>query len=64
MEELVSFLPERLLDDAEAAGVAHGRPVTEPFDIPPRHVRLTHNGRLVAVARGDGENLRPEVVFA
>ena len=64
VEELISFLPERLLDDAEAAAVAHGRPVTEPFDIPPTHVRLTHDGRLVAVARVDGENLRPEVVFA
>lgn len=63
-EELVSFLPERLLDDEEAAAVSHGRPVLEPFDVPPEHVRLTHGGRLVAVARVDGENLRPEVVLA
>jgi tRNA pseudouridine55 synthase len=63
-EELVSFLPERLLDDQEAAAVSHGRPVLEPFDVPPEHVRLTHGGRLVAVARVDGENLRPEVVLA
>ena len=27
------------------------------------HVRLTHDGRLIAVARPDGENLRPEVVL-
>jgi tRNA pseudouridine55 synthase len=64
MEQLVSFLPERLLDDEEAEAVAHGRPVTEPFDVPPSHVRLTHEGRLIAVARVDGENLRPEVVLA
>ena len=63
MEELVGFLPERLLDDEEATAVSHGRPVVEPFDIPPEHVRLTHDGRLVAVARVDGENLRPEVVL-
>ena len=63
-EELVSFLPERLLDDEEAAAVSHGRPVLEPFDVPPEHVRLTHGGRLIAVARVDGENLRPEVVLA
>jgi tRNA pseudouridine55 synthase len=63
VEELVSFLPERMLDDREAEQVAHGRPVTEPFDVPPDHVRLTHEGRLIAVARVDGENLRPEVVF-
>jgi tRNA pseudouridine55 synthase len=64
VEELVSFLPERLLDDEEAVAVSHGRPVPEPFDVPPEHVRLTHRGRLVAVARVDGENLRPEVVLA
>jgi tRNA pseudouridine55 synthase len=64
VEELVSFLPERLLDAEEAEAVGHGRPVTEPFDVPPSHVRLTHEGRLVAVARVDGENLRPEVVLA
>jgi tRNA pseudouridine55 synthase len=63
-EELVSFLPERLLDDEEATAVSHGRPVLEPFDVPPEHVRLTHGGRLIAVARVDGENLRPEVVLA
>ena len=63
VEELVSFLPERLLDEQEATAVSHGRPVAEPFDVPPQHVRLTHNGRLIAVARPDGENLRPEVVL-
>jgi tRNA pseudouridine55 synthase len=61
--ELMGFLPERLLDDDEATAVGHGRPVVEPFDIPPEHVRLTHDGRLVAVARVDGENLQPEVVL-
>ena len=63
VEELMSFLPERILDEAEADAVGHGRPVTEPFDVPPENVRLTHEGRLVAVARVDGENLRPEVVL-
>jgi tRNA pseudouridine55 synthase len=62
--ELMSFLPERLLDDDEATAVSHGRPVLEPFDVPPERVRLTHRGRLMAVARVDGENLRPEVVLA
>jgi tRNA pseudouridine55 synthase len=64
VEELVSFLPERLLDGEEAEAVGHGRPVTEPFDVPPSRVRLTHDGKLIAVARVDGENLRPEVVLA
>jgi tRNA pseudouridine55 synthase len=64
VEELMQFMPERLLDAAEAEAVGHGRPVTEPFDVPPDHVRLTHDGRLVAIARVDGENLWPEVVLA
>jgi len=63
VEELTGFLPERLLNADEADRVANGRPVTEPFDVPPAHVRLTYDGRLVAVARVDGENLRPEVVL-
>jgi tRNA pseudouridine55 synthase len=63
VEELMSFLPERMLDDDEASAAGHGRPVMEPFDVPPRHVRLTHEGRLIAIARVDGENLRPEVVL-
>ena len=63
VEEMMGFLPERLLDADEARAVGHGRPVSEPFDVPPQHVRLTHDGRLVAVARPDGENLRPEVVL-
>jgi tRNA pseudouridine55 synthase len=64
VEELMHFLPERLLDDEEATAVSHGRPVQEPFDVPPERVRLTHDGKLIAVARVDGENLRPEVVLA
>jgi len=64
VEELMDFLPERLLDDDEATAVSHGRPVSEPFDVPPERVRLTHAGRLVAIARVDGETLRPEVVLS
>jgi len=63
VEQLMHFLPERLLDVDEATAVSHGRPVQEPFDVPPDRVRLTHDGRLIAVARVDGENLQPEVVL-
>jgi tRNA pseudouridine55 synthase len=63
VEELMSFLPERLLNAEEAEAAGHGRPVSEPFDLPPSHVRLTHEGRLIAIARPEGEELRPEVVL-
>jgi tRNA pseudouridine55 synthase len=60
LEELMSFLPERPLSAEEAELVSHGRPVK---DAGRQRSRLTHEGRLIAVARPDGENLRPEVVL-
>jgi tRNA pseudouridine55 synthase len=60
VEELMSFLPERTLDPAEAERVSHGVPVPGGGE---GRLRLTHEGRLVAIARRDGENLRPEVVL-
>jgi tRNA pseudouridine55 synthase len=62
VEELLAFLPERGLDAGEAERVSHGVPV-EGGENGNDRVRLTHEGRLIAVARVDGENLRPEVVL-
>jgi tRNA pseudouridine55 synthase len=61
-EELMGFLPEHELDAEEAEAVGHGRPVDGAGAAQPP-VRLTHEGRLIAIARQDGENLRPEVVL-
>ena len=63
LSALVSFLPQRPLDPAEADAVAHGRPVARA-GAPEGHSRLTHDGSLIAIGRADGENLRPEVVIA
>jgi tRNA pseudouridine55 synthase len=63
VEELVSFLPEHRLDAAEAERVGHGVAVEGGIEVAHQAVRLTHQGRLIAVARPDGENLRPEVVL-
>jgi tRNA pseudouridine55 synthase len=63
MDELVSFLPDRPLSASEAERVSHGVAVASGGRADPA-VRLTHEGRLIAVARPDGENLRPEVVLA
>jgi tRNA pseudouridine55 synthase len=62
-EALVSFLPERALDTAEAEAVGHGRAVSRDPAGAVGHLRLTHEGRLIAIGRSDGENLRPEVVL-
>ncbi len=48
--------------DTVFASEASGPPRTSPTAA--RRVRLTHEGRLIAIARPDGENLRPEVVLA
>jgi tRNA pseudouridine55 synthase len=63
VEELISFLPERPLDASEAERVGHGVAVKAGADVADPAVRLTHEGRLIAVARPDGENLQPEVVL-
>lgn len=64
--ELVSHLPERPLDAAEALRVVHGVKLPLPAgagagDGP---LRLTHEGRLIAVARPHGDLLKTEVVLA
>ncbi len=54
-------LPERVLDAPEAAAVAHGRALARRDEAGP--VRLSLDGRLVAVASPDGEALRPQLVL-
>lgn len=62
VEELTAFLPEITLDREAAERVGHGVPLRVDAG-GADHVRLTHQGLLIAVARPDGENLRPEVVL-
>jgi tRNA pseudouridine55 synthase len=62
VEQLMSFLPEQPLDAGEADAVSHGRSVVAP-DGPSDRLRMTHDGRLIAIGQPDGENLRPEVVL-
>ncbi len=63
VETAMSFLPERRLDPAEAERVTHGRAVPAA-DAATGAVRLTHAGRLLAVARRRDAVLQPEVVLA
>lgn len=63
--EALAFLPEHRLDEAEARAVSHGQSVATSSSIEGGPtVRLTHDGELLAVARLDGEQLKPEVVLA
>jgi tRNA pseudouridine55 synthase len=63
VEAALDFLPERILDAAEAERVLNGGsvPAADEADGP---LRLTHEGRLLAVARRRQAALRPEVVLA
>jgi tRNA pseudouridine55 synthase len=61
VEELMGFLPEVALDAEAAERASHGVALPGPAE---QHVRLTHEGRLIAIARPDEGKLRPEVVLA
>lgn len=61
--EALAFMPERHLTAEEAAAVGHGRAVGAAGDPAAAPVRLTREGRLIAVARSEGSALRPEVVL-
>ena len=61
------FLPEQTLDPDAAGAVSHGRPVAAAASLAPvggDAVRLTHEGRLLAIGRLEGDAVRPEVVLA
>jgi tRNA pseudouridine55 synthase len=61
--DALSFLAERALSEDEARRVANGQRLDSAGE-PPGPVRLTHGGRLVAVAVQRDGALRPEVVLA
>ena len=62
LAEALDFLPERALAAGEAERAAHG--VAVPGDGASPHVRLTHGGRLIAIAEPRGDELKPTVVLA
>ena len=56
-------MPERTLSAEEARRIGHGQRLAAAGE-PEGHLRLTHDGSLVAVALHEGGALRPEVVLA
>ncbi len=55
----LAHLPEHALSETEATAIGHGRSIEGEGEL----LRLTHEDRLIAVGRGDGETIRPEVVI-
>lgn len=62
LAEALSFLPGLELGKEDADKASHGVAVPGP-DAPTDAVRLTHDSRLVAIARGGDGALKPFVVF-
>jgi tRNA pseudouridine55 synthase len=62
--EALSFMPEHRLSTEEAEAVSHGRAVRGGSGADSSVVRLTRDDQLVAVARVEDEELKPEVVLA
>jgi tRNA pseudouridine55 synthase len=63
LAEALGFLPERALDEGEAAAVRHGRRVPRG-ESGARAVRLTAGDELLAIAEPRDDELQPVVVFA
>jgi tRNA pseudouridine55 synthase len=59
--DALSFLPGTELAGEDAARASHGVAVPGASDA--EAVRLTHDGRLIAIARPEGDALKPFVVF-
>ncbi len=62
--EALGFLPEQQLDAAGAAGVAHGVPVAAEGTFQGDVLRLTRDGKLLAIAEPRDRQMQPVVVFA
>jgi tRNA pseudouridine55 synthase len=63
LRDALVFMPERVLTDAEAAAIRHGRHIAADTSATER-LRLTHDGDLVAIAEPREDELQPVVVFA
>ena len=61
--DALSFMPERELDDGEAVAIGHGKRVAAGA-ASAAAVRLTHSGRVIAIAEPRDRELQPVVVFA
>jgi len=61
LAEALSFLPGLELAEEDAVRASHG--VAVPGAGEDEAIRLTHEGRLIAIARPEGDRLKPFVVF-
>jgi tRNA pseudouridine55 synthase len=64
LEDALSFLPEHALSETETSRVENGVAIpAADLASGADAIRLTHGGRLAAIARLEGETLKPYLVF-
>jgi tRNA pseudouridine55 synthase len=63
LADALAFMPARELSAEEAAAVRHGRRVAGGAAPSAEHLRLTHEGDLLAIAEPRASELQPVVVF-
>ena len=63
LREALAFMPERALSAEEAVAVRHGRRVPGRQS-GAEHLRLTHEGEILAIGEAVEGELQPVVVFA
>ena len=63
LADALAFMPERPLSAEEAAAVRNGRRIPADETVT-EHVRLTHEGEIVAIGEPRAGELQPVVVFA
>jgi hypothetical protein len=59
--EAITTLPKQTVDDADALGIAHGRPVGA--SVPGERAALVKDGELLAIAERSGAHWLPRVVL-
>ncbi|HZC14638.1 MAG TPA: tRNA pseudouridine(55) synthase TruB, partial [Thermoleophilaceae bacterium] len=64
LAEALAFLPERRLSSQDAEAVSHGRRVAAAGMSAEPHLRLVHEGELLAIAEPRDGELQPVIVFA
>jgi tRNA pseudouridine55 synthase len=63
MADALGFMAEHALSGAEATAVRHGRRIPAPDGVT-GHLRLTHDGEVIAIAESRDGDLQPVVVFS
>jgi tRNA pseudouridine55 synthase len=63
LNDALGFMPEQQVNEEEARRVSHGMSASCQLPAARSPVRLTHEGRLIAIAEPHDDQLQPKIVF-